>query len=235
MFYQSILQLFLPHRTDSQLNPANYVTFEEFYNNGHVRFSDGSRHSVKSIVNSNRCHFEIEADKLDNAQDNIDNEGVLEDAWCELCPEAELEWLECVQELRDNPQVQDEHQENSPDLSVNRQQVSHLEKKNNVMTRKEGLTLIRSLNETQMSIFYPVRQWCLERMCNKKPQPLHVFITGGAGTGKTHLIKAIQYEAGRLLSTVSRHPDSVCVLLMAPTGIAAYNLNAATIHNIHLA
>lgn len=47
----------------------------------------------------------------------------------------------------------------------------------------------------------------------------------------SHLIKAIQYEAGRLLSTVSRHPDSVCVLLTAPTGIAAYNLNEATIHN----
>lgn len=57
-------------------------------------------------------------------------------------------------------------------------------------------------------------------------------MTGGAGTGKSHLIKAIQYEAMRLLSpTVCRHPDNICVLLTAPTGIAAYNLHATTIHN----
>uniref|UniRef100_A0A8P4GKF1 ATP-dependent DNA helicase n=1 Tax=Dicentrarchus labrax TaxID=13489 RepID=A0A8P4GKF1_DICLA len=34
----------------------------------------------------------------------------------------------------------------------------------------------------------------------------------------------------RLLSTVSHHPDDVTVLLTAPTGIAAHNLHAATIH-----
>lgn len=27
------------------------------------------------------------------------------------------------------------------------------------------------------------------------------------------------------------HPDNICVLLMAPTGIAAYNLHATSIHN----
>ncbi len=227
----STTQLFLPHCTDSQLKPTNFVTFEEFYSKGYVRFSDGSRHSVKCIVDSNRCQFETEADKLDNAQNQIDSQGVLEDAWCELCPEAELERLECVQELRNNPLVVDDDQEIIPDLPVNRQQVCHLEKNNNVMTRTEGLAFIRSLNETQMSIFYQVRQWCLDQVAGKKPEPLHVFITCGAGTGKSHLIKAIQYEAGRLLSTVSRHPDSVSVLLTAPTGIAAYHLNAATIHN----
>lgn len=35
----------------------------------------------------------------------------------------------------------------------------------------------------------------------------------------------------RLLSTGCRQPDNICVLLTAPTGIAAYNLHAATIHN----
>ncbi|KAM7418505.1 hypothetical protein PAMA_015902 [Pampus argenteus] len=231
LFYESILQLFLPHRADAQLKPQDWVTFKEFYTRGRVTFSDGSAHSVQSVVDLNRAAFEVDADKLEEAQDQADDGGLLEDAWCELCPEAELERLECIQEGRQIVADVGEHEGNVPDLAVSRHQVSCLEKRNNVMTRSEGLTLIRSLNETQMSIFYSVRQWCLDRVAGKKPEPLHVFITGGAGTGKSHLIKAIQYEATRLLSRVSHHPDSACVLLTAPTGIAAYNLNASTIHH----
>ena len=82
-----------------------------------------------------------------------------------------------------------------------------------------------------MCIFYQIRQWCLAKVMGEKPDPLHVFITGGTGTGKSHLIKALQYEATRLLSTVSRQPDDICVLLTAQTEIAAHNLHASTIHS----
>lgn len=65
----------------------------------------------------------------------------------------------------------------------------------------------------------------------KNPKHLHVFVTGGAGTGKSHLMKAIQYRAGRSLSTLYHQPDNVSVSLTTPAGVAAYNLNAATIHH----
>ncbi|XP_034537730.1 uncharacterized protein LOC117811513 isoform X3 [Notolabrus celidotus] len=230
-FFQSILQLFLPHRVDVQLKPPNSETFEDFYMNGHVRFSDRSRHSVKSVVDLNRSRFEMEADKLDDIQHEVDSNVVLEDAWCELCPEQELERLQCLQEQNEAEQVVEEHVENIPDLAVSSKDVSRVEKRSNVLSRSDGLALVRSLNETQLSVFYQIRQWCLDRVDGKKPGPLHVFVTGGAGTGKSHLIRAIQYEAMRLLSPACRHPDNTCVLLTAPTGIAAYNLHAATIHS----
>ncbi|XP_016118254.1 uncharacterized protein [Sinocyclocheilus grahami] len=230
-FYQSIMQLFLPYRVDMQLKPLNCETFEQFYKNGHVTFSDGSKHSVKSVVDLNRKKFEMEEDELDNIPDKIDSDGVIEDGWCDLCPEQELERLLCAEEMKDKKQQVEEQDENIPDLASSNAKVAHLEKKNNVMCRSDGLALIRSLNNTQLSIFYQIRQWCLNKIIGKNPDPLHIFITGGAGTGKSHLIKAIQYEAIRLLSTVCRHPDNTCVLLTAPTGIAAYNLHGTTIHH----
>ncbi|XP_047183305.1 uncharacterized protein LOC124849374 [Scophthalmus maximus] len=237
-FCQSILQLFLPYRVDEQLRPPSFEKFQQFYENGHVRLSDGSMHSVKDVVDVNRGSFEIEADELDKIQDIIDSEGLFEDAWCELCPEKELERLECKEELKDREPLEEYEvnptgEGNVPDLAAVGEpvaQVANLEKKNN-MCRSDGLALIRSLNEIQLSVFYQVRQWCLEKVAGKKPDALHVFLTGGAGTGKSHLIKAIQYEATRLLSTMCRNPDNICVELTAPTGIAAYNLHAATIHN----
>lgn len=91
---QRITQLFLPYCVDVQLKPPTFEIFEQFYKNGHVRFSDGSLYSVKVAVDLHRRNFETE-DELDNIQDMIDH-GVMEDAWCELCPEQELERLQCV-------------------------------------------------------------------------------------------------------------------------------------------
>lgn len=93
------------------------------------------------------------------------------------------------------------------------------------------MDLLRSLNEEQSAVMYAVRQWCLQKLFGQNPEPLRLFITGGAGTGKSHLIKAIHYESTRLLSQISESPDDVAVLLTAPTGVAAYNIGAATIHN----
>ncbi|XP_061601162.1 uncharacterized protein LOC133463585 [Cololabis saira] len=232
LFHQSILQLFLPYRADEQLKPHNFDSFSQFYEHGIVRFSDGLQHLVKDIVDINRNQFEIDADEIDSIRERIGEEGVGEDAWGELCPEQEVERLECVQEQKElEVEEEDDDGVNIPDLAVTREQVMCLEKNSNIMCRTDGLALIRSLNKTQQSVFYQVRQWCLDSVRGKKPDPFHVFVTGGAGTGKSHLIKAIQYEAMRLLSPVCRQPDNICVLITAPTGIAAYNLHATTIHN----
>lgn len=172
-FYQSIMQLFLPYRVDLNLKPPNFETFEQFYMNGHVTFTDGSRHSVRSVVDFNRKKFEKEAEELDDIQNTVESNGVVEDSWFELCPELELERLLCVEEMKDKNQLVEEHVENIPDLASNNQRVAHFEKKNNVMCRSDGLALFRSLNETQQCIFYQIRQWCLDKITGNNPKPLH--------------------------------------------------------------
>ncbi|XP_029957163.1 uncharacterized protein LOC115395673 [Salarias fasciatus] len=237
-YFQGVLQLFLPYRSDSELKPEGFQLFEQFYNDGEVTFGDGSVHRVKVVVDENRARFEIDPENLERAEEIAHHvHGLEEDAWGDLCPEQELERDECAEELREQQatEIADEQLveglENVPDLQERGRQVAQLERNRLVLSRAEGLALVRSLNETQQAVFYQVRQWCLQKVRGENPPPLHVFLTGGAGSGKTHLIRAIQYEAGRLLSTLCDQPDEICVLLTAPTGIAAYNLNAATIHH----
>jgi hypothetical protein len=86
------------------------------------------------------------------------------------------------------------------------------------------------MNTKQNHIFYFVRDWCLNFVHNKEPDPFFLHITGGAGTGKSHLIKCIYNEASQILKN-AENPEEVKVLLTAPTGTAAYNIGGFTIHS----
>lgn len=50
---------------------------------------------------------------------------------------------------------------------------------------------------------------------------------GTAGTGKSYLIKAIVRMLREMGATGSKTP----VLVVAPTGVAAFNINGVTIHS----
>lgn len=54
--------------------------------------------------------------------------------------------------------------------------------------------------------------------------PLRLFVSGEGGTGKSHVIRAIRYIFAHFLK-------SKALFCMAPTGVAAYNINASTIHS----
>ena len=62
---------------------------------------------------------------------------------------------------------------------------------------------------------------------HKPPEPFHLFVTGGAGTGKSHVIRAIKEHMERSMS-VSQEMHAC--MLMAPTLVAAFNIGGLTIH-----
>ncbi|CAG2194870.1 unnamed protein product [Mytilus edulis] len=91
-------------------------------------------------------------------------------------------------------------------------------------------TFMQQLNKEQKDVFYRIRQWCIDKVNGKNPEPFRVFINGGAGTGKSHLIKCLHYEITKILSTHSTNPDDIVVLLTAPTATAAFNIGGTTLH-----
>ncbi|XP_063436532.1 uncharacterized protein LOC134717961 [Mytilus trossulus] len=230
-YYQSILQLYLPYRYDEQLKPPQFQTYENFFTCGKVKFQgDNTLSSVKAIVIKNMSDFVKNGHDLEEAEKQFHEKDPKEDAWCELCPEAEVNRRECIDEGKISSVIEEDlsipdlnNETSSSSVGTNLLSVS--------LTKNEIIPRLRSLNLKQRRILYKVRDWCIQKSNGKTPEPLHLFLTGGAGTGKSHLIKCIQYEATRILAQTTNNPDDLTVLLTAPTGTAAFNINGLTIHS----
>jgi ATP-dependent DNA helicase PIF1 len=66
----------------------------------------------------------------------------------------------------------------------------------------------------------------------KYEKDLKVFLTGGAGVGKSKLVKAIDMLVSHFYyRSVRSSPDMVTVLKLAPTGMAAFNIGGSTPHS----
>ena len=106
-----------------------------------------------------------------------------------------------------------------------------------IMTDNEINSSIRSLNDKQREVFNSVNCWARKTVMNYSVEhaielmPLQLFITGGAGTGKSHLIKTIDASLNKTLNYKSQNLDTPKVLKMAPTGVAASNIDGSTIHS----
>ncbi|XP_071145215.1 uncharacterized protein [Mytilus edulis] len=231
LYFQSNLQLFLPHRTEDQLKPLQFHTYKEMYSNGAVLIPPETElQNVKSIVDANRQLFEKNAEALEEAEEMLLADEPQEDAWALIAPEAEAERLEGQQ---DRKQIDEEDRVEIPELDIQTkksQQGNDIEIRQTVCPAPQIKTFMQQLNREQKDVFYRIRQWCIDKVNGKNPEPFRIFINGGAGTGKSHLIKCLFYEMTKILSPYSANPDDIVVLLTAPTATAAFNIGGTTLH-----
>lgn len=95
---------------------------------------------------------------------------------------------------------------------------------------------IRSLNYDQRKIFDVIYNWAVNKLKYLNTlspiniAPLHIFLTGNAGCGKSFLTRVIYHSLSKLFSYKTKNVENPKVLLMAPTGVAAINIDATTIH-----
>ncbi|CAB3987819.1 ATP-dependent DNA helicase PIF1 [Paramuricea clavata] len=86
--------------------------------------------------------------------------------------------------------------------------------------------LVQSLNVEQKEFFYHV----LNSIKTDK-LPLRLFLTGGAGVGKSTVTNALYEALTRYLNSQPENdPDDVSVVKVAPTGKAAFNIRGNTLH-----
>lgn len=96
----------------------------------------------------------------------------------------------------------------------------------------EYYAMLQSLNNKQQQLFQYILDWCQQKRLNNTTPPFHIFCSGGAGVGKSHLTKSVVHMVNRELRKPGDNPDDIIIQLSAPTGTAAYQLDVNTLHSI---
>jgi len=220
-YYANALCLFLPHRNN--LKPQNFDLFEDYFKNGII---GGSNRRVSEIVMENMGKYEKLKENLDEAWEEM-KDMEMEDSWGNIAPSTENERgeLELEKELLNDFQ-EAEGIEEIPELSVPTQT-----KKKSGLDSDVSHSKLKSINTNQQQVFNYVRSWCVQKTNGGNSEPFCIYINGGAGTGKSHLIHCIHHEASRILQRGLENPDDVTVLLTAYTGTATFNILGRTVHS----
>jgi hypothetical protein len=214
-----------------QLRPEGFETYEHFYETGAVALSSGELRTVQDIVNENRQKFDKNREELDAAWSVLQSVGLLEDAWAQVAPQTEEERLLAMAEKQHDEDDDEVMEDDVPDLGTDQAEQQNVTSLCSVELIGDSIRpLLKTMNPKQQDVFYHVRQHCVERKLNEKTKPIHLHISGGAGVGKSHLIKCIYNEASRILRN-GESPSDTTVLLAAPTGTAAFNVGGYTIHS----
>ena len=94
------------------------------------------------------------------------------------------------------------------------------------VSEDEYREMVQKLNKEQREFFTHVLQWV-----KTKDEPLYAFLSGGAGVGKSHVIRTVYQSLHRYLcSKQGENPDDIRILMCAPTGKAAYHIHGITNH-----
>ena len=231
LYYHHLLMLYFPYRDESHLLGTDQTYASKFY-----------EPEVQAIVEQNRQKFEPDGDALNEALEFLrNNQGNIIHSYDSLNDQENADL---------HPEMQDD---SVPEESFNEQSPSHLASTSDQTEQHSSLGIIthnqpaqisdddlrqcvRSLNKRQRYAYDIVLAWCRNKMKNmnslkpKELEPIYLFITGGAGAGKSHLIKTIYHTVTKTLRHAPMNPELPTVLLMAPTGVAAINIDGTTIN-----
>lgn len=221
-YFREQLMLFYPWRNEENDLIGNHTSFESHFN------------QQQEKIKKNKLPYEADRGIVDVVENNMNDllSNVDHIVAAEVQHNEEIDFQEdenlCLDHGCFNPKFAQMEYDLGFDLGIARKQVETDDISVNMLSDKEYKLLARSLNQNQKIFFYHI----LHKI-KTNDLPIHCFLTGGAGVGKslltTCLFQAIvRYYAKR----VAEKCDEVKAVLCAPTGKAAYNIGGQTIHSL---
>ncbi|XP_071480520.1 uncharacterized protein [Diadema antillarum] len=217
-YYHSQLMLYFPWRNEIQ------DLFQDSYKQSYeAKYEDLKR---------NKEMYEHHAEELADVLEDIEQNGIPEDSWVNVAPQTEQARMEEQMEGRQT----DESLHNAIDTeATNTAQadtgsVPHeYDVSTEVVSQDEWIKMIMSLNPKQYELHNFIVNWSSAVALSRKEKPFHIFLTGGAGVGKSFLVRTIVQTIKRMFTRSGKDRDGH-ILVCAPTGAAAYNIAGHTCH-----
>ena len=218
-YFREQLMLFVPWRNEQRDLLGSFDKYEAHYN------------SVQTLLIPKRNEYEHHIEELELARQMMEDE---QREYDQTAPNAEQENREAEEEgskesehfVYFNPSRVVEHRHY--DIGIELQStcsVPPVETTGIMLPDEEYLTLLRSLNLRQREFFNHIVHWI---KC--KDEPVYAFLTGGAGVGKSVVIRALYQTLYRILNLKDgENPDDKRILLCAYMGFAAFNISGQTI------
>ena len=180
---------------------------------------------IKDIVDGVRCQYEPCGDELDEAVENMGRENDLQHAWDEVAPLTEDQ--DAIDEDLQMDNDAAEPYDIGQDLGLPAQVITNSIQTITVMPDEEYRRQMRTLNRKQSEFVMDVLHHA-----KTSDEPICRFLSGGAGVGKTHVTMLLYQSLYRYFNKrPGIDPDKPCILLMAPTGKAAYLIRGNTLHS----
>ncbi|CAB4007412.1 ATP-dependent DNA helicase PIF1 [Paramuricea clavata] len=228
-YFHHLLMLYFPWRNEQELFGEDQTYISKFY-----------EPDVQEVVQCNKEIFEPDGDAINEALESLRNfDGVPTHSYD---PINDQENEDLRQSLPDDSDEIESFNESLPQhlasIPESVQPPSGISSYNQPLAISDDnlRKTVRSLNNKQRYAYDVVLSWCRNKMANlntlkpSKVDPIHVFVTGGGGAGKSHLIKAIYHTVTKTFRHAPMNPELPSVLLMAPTGVAAININGTTVN-----
>lgn len=94
----------------------------------------------------------------------------------------------------------------------------------------EYVEKVARLNDDQRKLVLEILH-----LAARSEEPYHIFVSGGAGVGKSAFIETLCFVLNKYYSRLpGNNADTAKILLCAPTGRAAFNIKGSTIHSTFL-
>ena len=215
-YYMTLLQLYLPWRNEDNLKDGCSSYQEKF---------DSVEPDIKPNIERHDCFYGIyddDEDMMNSIYHSDDDDDGTEDVSAD-----EFGML--------NPDLLDLEPDQEPErqnLSVPSTSVEDI-----FMSREEFYENCSQLNEGQHDLLNFIMKYAQQLMLNSRndlpdPDPFHILLTGGAGVGKSFLVKCITaYLMKTLKYPAQDYSKQPSVKVTASTGKAATDINGTTLHS----
>ena len=228
-YFHHLLMLYFPWRNENELLGTDQTYVSKFY-----------EPDIQSIVQRNKEIFEPDSDAINEALETLRNsDGMPARSYDPINDQENEEMrqrlLNDANEAESFNKSLPQHLEPNPELAQRSSGIISYNQPSDISDDDLRKT-VRSLNSEQYYAYDLVLSWCRNKMANlntlkpSKIDPIHVFVTGGGGAGKSHLIRAIHHTVTKTFRHAPLNPELPSVLLMAPTGVAAINISGTTVH-----